>query len=148
MKSRTIVQFIVLLLIILFLLVIFIENINLRRKVQVDYEQYRTEVHKAVSKAILADQTEDVMLSLALNASAQASVQTAADLVGGHRQLSLLSGLDTAHIHNTMVYHERQIRQVAIQKGLLTAHALNEASFIETNKTAVTPPHQQQHITQ
>jgi len=122
-------RFVILLIILSFIVAIFVWNINLRKKCNVDHECYRTIVHQAVKEAIQASQLEetDPVQSLLNITSSQAKIASAAQLVGGTANLTFLSGgLDISRITNTMACHERQVRAIATQKGVLKQHALSQ----------------------
>lgn len=131
MKSKHIVQLLVWVFMVGIIVVILVENVKLRRRIHVDFEQYRTQMHKAIKKAISADCQEHPALALAKNMTAQGKVQVMAELVGGAENLTILSGLDIADVQNSLCKGERDIRAVAIQKGILPPHPLNQKSCFE-----------------
>ncbi len=121
-------RFCVLLVVLVFVLAILTWNVNLRNKSHVDNECYRTLVHQAVKEAIQAESLQDDIVQSLLNiTSAQAKLATASQLVGGAMNLKSLSGgLDVSTIANTMAYHERQLRAIAVDKGLLKQSKLSQ----------------------
>lgn len=112
-----------------FIILILMGNISLRKKVQIDREQYRTLVHHAVKEAIEAEEIRehDPVHALLKLTVAQTKIATTVQLVGGIANLQLLSGgLDIALITNTMTFHERQLRATIAQRGFMNQHALSE----------------------
>ena len=96
---------------------IFIDNIHMRKRVYVDYENYRTEMHHCITEALEADnETASPYIGLIRIMRAQDRVRGMANLVNGPENLSRLSGFDVNKLLNTMTLSERQIR-AALHNG-------------------------------
>lgn len=125
--NNNILRFCILLLCLAFIILVFMRNISLRRKVEIDNGHYRTLVHESVREAIDAEdlhQTNPVQALVNLT-RAHTKIALAAQLVGGSSNLQLLSGgLNISHIINDMVEHEHQIHATILQKGFVKPSAL------------------------
>lgn len=131
LETYHLIQLVIFIFLVGVVLAIFIDNVRLRRRVHVDFEQYRTQVHKALEKAIAADTQEVTALALVQNITAQAEVNVLCELVGGADSLTVLSGIEIKDLKNTFCKAERHIRKVAIAKGVLPAHDLGKWSSEE-----------------
>ena len=125
MQAKYVIRFLVMAFVVVFVALVFVSNIRLLHQHEVDFDQYKTVVHNATKSALEAEQLEPC-LAMARNASAQASLNTSAALVGGHRELSLMSGYDTSQLLVLLVKQEEHIRTVAVKRQVLSPHAVDD----------------------
>ena len=127
--NSSILRFCILLLCVAFIVLVFMRNISLRRKVQIENGNYRTLVHEAVREAINAEECgqENPVQALVHITRGQTKIATAAQLVGGAVNLQHLSGgLNISNIINDMAEHERQMNAVVLRKGFIKPTVLSQ----------------------
>lgn len=152
MQGQVVFRFLVVVVVIVIVISILAWNIQLQQKHAIDFDQYKIIVHNATKAGIDAEQLEPC-LALARNASAQASIMAAVSIVGGHRELTLLSGYDTSRVLSCLVKQEENIRAVAKTKSIIQSDSFSEFKTannyrfilptdagVDVNQPATTPP--------
>lgn len=117
--------------IVAFVISILLWNLQLCKKTEIAYEQYRTVCQEIIYECIDADNIsqEQPLESLLKISQAKAKLLSTAQIVGGLITLRVLSGLDVVQVHIFINTLEEKIHNLVVEKGLLKQHPLLNKLF-------------------